>query len=152
MHEIEIRRLVASEISEAVGLLAVLNPDVVMDELANRLRQMLVEYGNYQIVGAFVNGQLAGVCGAWWLVKVWCGRHLEIDNLVVAPAFRGAGIGARLIEHFMAEAKAQGGAVLTLDSYAKNQESHRLYQRLGFEPWSIHFVNPIGNWTGGGGA
>ena len=53
------------------------------------------------------------------------------------------------IEHFKAIARERGCNVLTLDSYAQTHQSHRLYERPGFEPWSIHFVNPFGNWTGG---
>lgn len=148
MPAIEIRQLRENEMTEAARLLGILNPDVPLKVVATRLNTMLAEHPHYQIAGAFEGGELAGVCGAWITTKIWCGLHLEIDNLVVDPERRGSGIGTLLIEHFSALARTHGCNALTLDSYAANQASHRLYQRHGFEPWSIHFVNPSGNWTG----
>ena len=117
-----------------------------------RLATLLDCHPDYQIAGAFSHGTLVGICGGGISTKVWCGKHLEIENLVVDPESRGAGIGERLIEYFKSHARENDCNVLTLDSYAHNKKSHRLYERLGFEPWSIHFVNPSGNWTGRGTA
>lgn len=148
MPAIEIRTLTRSDVHGIVRLLGILNPEVPPEVIESRLATLWEENQDYQIAGAFADGALAGICGAGVFTKVWCGKCLEIENLVVDPAFRGAGIGARLIEHFTAIARRRGCQVLTLDSYAENRASHRLYERHGFEPWSIHFVNPIGNWTG----
>ncbi len=148
MNSVEIRQLEVSELDDAARLLGILNPDIPLPVVSERLATMTADHPHYQIAGAFSDGRLVGVCGAWVYTKIWCGRHLEIDNLVVDPELRGSGIGTHFIRHFTALSRELGCNSMTLDSYASNQASHRLYQRHGFEPWSIHFVNPIGNWKG----
>ena len=148
MPTIEIRTLTDSDLAGAARLLGILNPKVPQPVIESRLSTLLGEHPDYQIAGAFADARLVGICGGGIFTKVWCGKCLEIENLVVDPEARGRGIGARLIAHFLEVARGRGCDVLTLDSYAHNRESHRLYERHGFEPWSIHFVNPIGNWTG----
>ena len=141
----EIRPLTSSDTTAAVALLAFLNPECPPDVLRERYETMLRQYPHYHNIGAFVDNRLVGLAGVWVATKIWCGRHLEIDNLVVHPAHRNSGVGSalfRLIEDF---AKEQECRCMTLDSYATNRSSHRLYHRMGFEIWSFHFVKPIGN-------
>jgi ribosomal protein S18 acetylase RimI-like enzyme len=146
-----IRPLAASDLPDAVRLLGSLNPETPLPLISERLETILREHPHYQIFGAFDGGCLAGVCGAWIATKLWCGRYLEIDNLVVAPGERSAGIGTRLIEHLQAIGRGRGCNLIVLDAYTSNHASHRLYHRLGFEIWGFHFIKPIGDWSGKGG-
>jgi len=57
------------------------------------------------------------------------GGHGWIDHLYVAPAFVGAGIGARLL----ARAKAGLGPPLRLYTFQANAGARRFYERHGFE-------------------
>jgi ribosomal protein S18 acetylase RimI-like enzyme len=147
----EIRRLEPDEWPLAIDLLALLNPLVPPDVVAGRLSDIRATHPHYQLAGAWVAGRLAGVCGGWLATKIWCGHHMEIDNLVVDPDFRGQGIGEALMRHFETIAAAEGCRAITLDAYATNHAAHRLYVRLGYETWSFHFVKPIGDWQGAGG-
>jgi GNAT superfamily N-acetyltransferase len=147
--DLTIRQLTAAEdLTDAVRLLGFLNPDSPPPVIRARLEALMAEHPHYQLYGAFRGDRLAGVAGAWIATKVWCGKYLEIDNLVVDPELRGSGIGGFLIEHLEKLARAQDCKVLTLDSYAANHASHRLYRRFGFEDWSIHFIKPLGDWSG----
>lgn len=152
MNDLLIRQLETADLDEAVRLLGTLNPDALPAVLRDRLDAILREHPHYQLVGAFAGGRLAGVCGAWIATRIWCGRYLEIDNLVVDPGFRSSGIGTRLIAHFEQVAREMDCRVLTMDSYTFNHGSHRLYHRLGFEIWGFHFIKPIGDWAGTGGS
>jgi ribosomal protein S18 acetylase RimI-like enzyme len=148
MLEATIRPLVSTDLADAAALLVLLNPDTPATIVAERLHTLLTDHSHYELIGAFVSGKLVGVAGAWIATKIWCGRYLEIDNLVVHPAQRSAGIGARLIHHLENVAKDRDCQVVVLDSYTSNHPSHRLYHRLGFEIWGFHFVKPIGDWKG----
>ena len=148
MEKPDIRPLVKSDLSEAARLLGTLNPDTPLPLVRERLETILAEHPHYEIVGAFIGGNLVGVCGAWIATKIWCGRYLEIDNLVVDPALRSSGVGTCLIRHLEAIGRERDCTLLVLDSYTANHPSHRLYHRLGFEIWGFHFVKPIGNWSG----
>lgn len=149
MAEIHIRPLTADDVTEATHLLSSLNPDTPEPVILQRLGAILTDHPHYHLLGAFSDGTLAGVAGAWVATKIWCGRYLEIDNLVVSENHRSSGIGSRLITHLENLAHELDCKVLTLDSYVSNPASHRLYHRLGFEIWGFHFIKPIGNWKGG---
>lgn len=151
--DITIRPLGVEDLPEAAALLCQLNPDCPADTVLERFSTILADHAHYQAFGAFTTGlsgptRLVGIASAWTATKVWCGKYLEIDNLVVAQSHRSSGIGSRLIEVLEARARETGCAVVVLDSYTSNHPSHRLYHRLGFEIWGYHFIKPIGNWSG----
>lgn len=148
MDPIPIRPLVAKDLKEAAALLATLNPETPAATIGERLDALLTDHTHYQLVGAFAGDRLAGVAGAWIATKIWCGRYLEIDNLVVDPVMRSSGIGSLLIQHLESIARESGCGIIVLDSYTANHPSHRLYHRLGYEIWGFHFAKPIGDWKG----
>jgi ribosomal protein S18 acetylase RimI-like enzyme len=59
-------------------------------------------------------------------------RWHYLAHLGVAPALRGQGIGRRLIEHLIAQGRAQGKRRLVLDVAVGNPRAQALYERLGF--------------------
>lgn len=152
MDNANIRPLTSSDLAEAARLLGTLNQETPLPVLRERLETILAEHPHYRLVGAFAGDRLVGVCGAWIATKIWCGRYLEIDNLVVAPELRSSGVGTRLIRHLEALGREMDCKLIVLDTYTANHPSHRLYHRLGFEIWGFHFVKPIGDWLDKGRA
>lgn len=143
MDEIILQQLDTAHIPAAAVLLAFLNPSTPIETLTDRLRAILADHPHYHLIGAFTGDRLAGIAGAWIGTKIWCGKFLEVDNLVVHPDCRSARIGSRLITHLEGLAREHGCKVVTLDSYTSNHPSHRLYHRLGYEIWGFHFVKPL---------
>jgi GNAT superfamily N-acetyltransferase len=150
MPDVRIQPLAPGDLASAANLLTQLNPETPAALVAERLRTLLADHSHYELFGAFSAGKLVGVAGAWIATKIWCGRYLEIDNLVVDPGQRSTGVGTLLIQHLEALARQRDCKIIVLDSYAANRSSHRLYHRLGFEIWSFHFIKPIGDWKGVG--
>lgn len=148
MADIRIRPLEISDLPQAAALLAILNPETPPSVIEDRLKTILTEHPHYHLVGAYAGDTLAGVAAAWIATKIWCGRYLEIDNLVVDPQQRSTGVGSLLIRHLEEIAREKDCKILVLDSYVSNHPSHRLYYRLGFEAWGYHFIKPIGDWKG----
>ncbi|RYD18680.1 MAG: GNAT family N-acetyltransferase [Verrucomicrobiaceae bacterium] len=148
MAETSIRAIVPADLPAAEPLLVSLNPETPASVVMERLETILRDHPHYELFGAFVDGELAGLAGAWVATKIWCGRYLEVDNLVVSEDHRSSGIGSLLVKHLEALAREKDCKVVVLDSYASNTASHRLYYRLGFEIWGFHFVKPIGDWKG----
>lgn len=146
--ELEIRPPGLTDLPDAASLLAKLNPDTPYDVILERLGEILAEHPHYHLVCAFSGETIVGLAGAWIATKIWCGKYLEIDNLVVDETHRSSGIGTRLIQHLEDLARASDCKILVMDSYTSNHPSHRLYHRLGFEIWGFHFIKPIGNWRG----
>lgn len=148
MDQPTIRPLVSDDLADAATLLATLNPETPADLVKERLHTLLADHSHYELVGAFTDERLIGVAGAWIATKIWCGRYLEIDNLVVDENQRSSGTGSRLIEYLEKIARDRDCKLVVLDSYTTNHPSHRLYHRLGFEIWGFHFIKPIGDWKG----
>ena len=142
---IEIRPLTLDDSAAAVGLLVHLNPECPTPVLRERFERILREHPHFRALGAYRDGRMVGVAGIWVATKIWCGRYLEIDNLVVHPEHRGTGVGTALIEHLAGLARAEHCNLLVLDAYTGNHQSHRLYHRHGFEIWGFHFVRPLGD-------
>jgi len=87
---------------------------------------------------AFVSDQLAGCAG---LRKIGDGIG-EMKRLYVRPAFQGHGIGRRLTDRMILEAKAAGFELLRLDSLPFMESAIRLYRKLGFAEIPAYGDNP----------
>ncbi len=148
MNPVIIRPLDVPDLAEAARLLGTLNPDTPIPLVRERLQTILADHPHYHLVGAFAGESIVGVSSAWIATKIWCGRYLEIDNLVVDPDQRSGGVGTLMIQHLEALGRERDCKLLVLDSYTSNHPSHRLYHRLGFEIWGFHFIKPIGDWSG----
>jgi putative acetyltransferase len=56
----------------------------------------------------------------------------EVKSMFVDPSARGAGVAAALMARLEAEARAQGLAVMRLETGSQLDAAHRLYERFGF--------------------
>jgi len=76
---------------------------------------------------ALLGGALAGL-----IETIDRPDHLLIENVAVAPAFQGRGVGRRLMAHAEQLAAEQGHAELRLYTNARFEENVALYRRLGY--------------------
>lgn len=68
-----------------------------------------------------------GYVVAWYVLD-----EGEIANIAVAPAARGTGVGARLLDAALAEARRRGVAQMFLEVRESNAVARRLYASRGF--------------------
>jgi ribosomal protein S18 acetylase RimI-like enzyme len=71
--------------------------------------------------------------------------ELEFRMLAVAPAARGRGVGKRLVQAVLAEAKSHHIATVVMSSSEKMTTAHRLYTRMGFHRLPERDWRPIPN-------
>ena len=67
-----------------------------------------------------------------------------VENVVVAAALRGRGLGEALMRHAMARAAEAGCYKLALSSNKRRLDAHRFYRRLGFADHGISLAVAIG--------
>lgn len=68
----------------------------------------------------------------------------QIEAVRVRADQRGAGLGKRMIEWAVAEAKARGCVLVQLTSDASRADAHRFYTRLGFKQTHVGMKLALG--------
>ena len=83
--------------------------------------------------------------GLWRVFETtYCGRRLEIEDLVSSDAHRSRGYGAALLRWFDARAIELGCPTTTLHSAVHRDRAHRFYFREGFHIMGFHFSRASG--------
>lgn len=59
-------------------------------------------------------------------------RYIEIENMGVTPSVRSLGIGSRLMQECLTEAKKRGFQKVYVNSYSENEAAIGFYKRNGF--------------------
>ena len=90
----------------------------------------------FAVLIAEIDGVFAGLCLSFPSFSTWYGRPgVYVQDLYVEPAFRGQGVGERLLRHLAAETRDKGGVYLRLSVDVANASAQRFYERMGME-WS----------------
>ncbi len=126
------------EMLEQLHLIQQLYPDYTIEIYADLLEEMLPN--NYKQVVVYENEQSVGLSGFWVGTKLWCGKYLELDNVIVHPNHRSRGVGKLLTEYLNKKAVEISCKVVALDAYTNNFPAHKFYYNHGFVPKGFHFV------------
>ena len=92
---------------------------------------------------ALVDGAIAGCGGFRALTDSDHANACEMKRLYVRPAFRRFGLGRRLAEALMDEARRCGYSVMLLDTLDDMEAARELYASLGFVETAPYYFNPI---------
>src|SRR5262245_37093945 len=108
--------------------------EMYLDELENR-------GVSYCYVARNPSDEVVGYCSFWCVVD-----ELHINNLAVAPQYRGAGVGTALLVEVLRQGARLGACRATLEVRRSNQVARRLYERLGFTVAGVrqgYYTNPV---------
>lgn len=100
------------------------SPDAFYTELTKNL------FAHYFVLEQ--DEQVVGYAGMWVLLD-----EAHVTNIALREAFRGRGLGERLLREMMAVAWQRGAKRMTLEVRVSNERAQRLYRKLGFEPSGV---------------
>jgi ribosomal protein S18 acetylase RimI-like enzyme len=98
-------------------------------------------YPDYTLHVAEENGEIVGTFALLVMDNI---GHLGtpsavVEDVAVAPACQGRGIGRRMMAHALDLARAKGCYKLALSSNLKREAAHGFYESLGFEKHGFSF-------------
>ena len=123
---IDVRRLSPAEWPRAFPVIAQLRP---LDEAEFLRRATRQSYTGYELVGAFVEGEIVGVLGMRPVHTLARGGFLHIDDLIVTEHMRGSGVGDALMEYAEADARTRDMGSVFLDA---KPQAVSFYERRNF--------------------
>ena len=120
-----------------IPLLRVLNEKIDEDTLKQRLEEMIRQ--GYQCVGIYDQEMLAGISGLWFLTKYYVGKHIEPDNVIILPQYRGKGLGEQLMKWIYEYARSQGCTASELNCYVNNHGGQKFWMNEGYRVIGFHY-------------
>jgi GNAT superfamily N-acetyltransferase len=66
-----------------------------------------------------------------------------VEDLIVLPSRRSAGVGAAIVDWIAREARERGILRMYLESGIHNEEAHRFFERVGFHPCSVVMMRAL---------
>lgn len=102
-------------------------------DLKNLAASYLSRGGTFDL--AFdMQGAAVGCCGVYPLDGHRDSPVCELRKMALLPAWRGQGLGRRLLERALAFARGRGYVCIELDTASSLKEAIALYRRAGFRP------------------
>jgi len=126
-----------------IPLLQLLNPEMKQEIIIQRLNEM--KKSDYQCVGVYDNSRLVAISGIWILNKIYAGKHIEPDNVVVHPEYRSQGIGELLMNWIHEYAISIGCLTSELNARITNEKGNKFWKKMGYEIVGHHFIKSLSN-------
>jgi GNAT superfamily N-acetyltransferase len=140
--KIDYRTLTTNDVEDIAILGQQLNPKLTLKQIKKYLLQMF-QFETYTCFGVFLNGKLVGISSAWTTVRLYSGKQLEVDNVVIDSSQQSKGFGRMFFEFIENWAKKNDYNTIELNTYVQNSQSHKFYYNLGYSILGFHFWKHI---------
>ena len=134
----DVRPLTLNDSEQIIALASTINARVSMADLQSRLEEMF-HYPTYCCFGLFLEGKLAGITSCWLTTRLYSGKQLEVDNVIISEGYRSQGLGAEFLAWIEEWAKGEGCLTVELNTYVVNASSHKFYFNQGYSILGYHF-------------
>lgn len=138
MKEKLVKLLTKKDLKPLLNLTKLLNPNLPISILETRQVEMF-EFENYRCFGLFEGDKLIGVSSGWIAVKLYSGKQLEIDNVIIDNTIQSKGYGTFFIAEIESWAKTNNCETVELNTYTQNGRSHKFYFNQGYNILGFHF-------------
>lgn len=124
-------------------LLIQLNPNKDEKYLEETLHRM-IQFDNYTCFGLYEEGELLGISSGWTTVRIYCGKQLELDNVIIDNKFQSKGLGKVFLDKIDSWAVENDYNAVSLNTYVANARSHKFYFNQGHSILGFHFQKLLG--------
>ena len=131
MQNLEIKLIPTKDILSILPLLKELNKMTSDIVLKQRVLEMTTQH--YKCIGMYINGELIGISGLWFLTRHYSGKTIEPDHVVISSKYRNQGLGKKLFEWIYKYAQSIGYEATELNTFIHNVKSHRFYENEGYK-------------------
>jgi GNAT superfamily N-acetyltransferase len=115
-----------------------------LDKAVQLKRQTkMFEFENYRCFGFYNEEKLIGVMSGWITVRLYSGKQIEIDNVVIDESLHGKGYGKSFINLVQEWAQDNGCVSMELNTYIENSKSHKFYFNEGYRIMGLHMQKDI---------
>ncbi len=143
MKDLELKRINSLDYQERIiDLLLQLNDKQDREKVKMLLTEM-AQLPSYMCFALFKNNMLIGVCSGWTTVRIYCGKQLELDNVIIDSTTQSKGYGKYFMEAVKKWSLENNYQSLSLNTYVENSRSHKFYFNQGFEILGFHFENRL---------
>lgn len=129
------------EMVEYLELIKEMYPDMTLEKYTAYLTDM-IQNSYYQVVMLDGDEPIA-LSGYWVNTKLFSGKYIEFDNVIVSQAYRSKGIGKKLSDWLLEKGRELDCRLAVLDAYVENFGAHKFYYREGFVARGYHYVYPL---------
>lgn len=142
MQKIYIEQLNKGDIKEILPLIQQLNPTMDIELIKERLL-MMFDITTYTCFGFYKGDALVGITSSWLTVRMYCGKQLEIDNVIVDSNYQSQGLGKQFIKLIEEWAKKNDCDSVELNAYLNNVRGHKFYHNQGYGILGFHYQKII---------
>ncbi len=136
------RLLEVEEVPKLLPLLQQLNPNLAEEVLIAR-HQAMFGYNNHYCMGMFRGDILIGLSGLWITERLYSGKQVELDNVIIDASQQSQGLGKVFLAHLEQWAKEKGCLTVELNAYVQSNRAHKFYFKEGFKVLGFHFQKGI---------
>ncbi|VXB77050.1 GNAT family N-acetyltransferase (fragment) [Flavobacterium sp. 9AF] len=111
--------------------------------LIKKRQQEMFQFSNYICFGLYLENKLIAITCGWIMVRIYSGKQLEIDNVILDKEHHSKGYGTILLNYIEEWAKQNEFETIELNTYVQNYRSHKFYFNQGYKILGYHFQKKI---------
>lgn len=98
---------------------------------------------SYKQIFYYEEDKVLGLAGFWVNTKLFSGKYIDVDNVVVHPDHRSRNIGKHLMDWIENYGKSNDVKMIVLDAFSGAKKAHKFYFKEGYEIKGFHFTKDL---------